>query len=84
MRFNSFEEMLRYWAQQSPDAPALCGEDGTWSYREFLERVLRRAEELERLVALAGENLRGADAFHEQDEFDVDELRDEQRRERYR
>ena len=48
MRFNSFEEMLRYWAGQSPDAPALCGEDGTWSYREFLERVLRRAEELKR------------------------------------
>ena len=46
MRFNSFEELLRYWAEQSPNAPALCGENATWSYREFLERVLRRAEEL--------------------------------------
>ena len=49
MRFNSFEELLRYWAEQSPDAPAIRGEKGTWSYREFLERVLRRAEELKKI-----------------------------------
>ena len=49
MRFSSFEHMLSHWAQQSPDAPALCFDDHgerTWTYRELLRQVENRAREL--------------------------------------
>ena len=46
MRFQSFEELLRHWAEASPSGTALCGEGTELSFRDLLERVLRRADEL--------------------------------------
>ena len=46
MRFESFEILLRCWANQSPDSLALCWEQEVASFRELYERVLKRAEEL--------------------------------------
>ena len=47
VRFQSFEELLCYWAEKSPDAPALRYEDGCLTYRGLLARVQARAAELE-------------------------------------
>ena len=46
MRFQSFEELLRHWAEASPSGTALCGEGTELSFRDLLERVLRRVDEL--------------------------------------
>ena len=45
-RFQSFEELLTSWAEESPDSPALRYEDGVLTFSELLERVQRRAAEL--------------------------------------
>ncbi len=46
MRFARFEDMLRHWAETSPEAPALrCG-SRTCSFAQLWETVQRRAEEL--------------------------------------
>ena len=46
MRFDSFEHLLRHFAETSPDAPALRYEKETLSFSQLLARVLARAEEL--------------------------------------
>ena len=49
MRFCSFEEMLAFWAGQSPDSPALIFDEKgkqSWSYAVLLRRVRERAEAL--------------------------------------
>ena len=46
VRFQSFEELLSFWAGKSPDAPALRYEDRCLSFRELAERVQTRAAEL--------------------------------------
>ena len=46
MRFDSFEHLLRHFAETSPAAPALRYEKETLSFSQLLERVLARAEEL--------------------------------------
>ena len=43
MRFDSFEAMLRFRAENDPDRDALCDEKNRVTYRELLERVLDRA-----------------------------------------
>lgn len=49
MRFQSFEELLHYWAKESPDRTALCWGQERCSFHELRERVLRRAAELKKL-----------------------------------
>ena len=50
MRFSGFEELLRWFAQQTPDGVALLYERGgvpaACTFRELQERVQRRADEL--------------------------------------
>lgn len=49
MRFQSFEEMLSYWAERKENGPALIFDEhgkNSWTYAEFLRRVRERAEEL--------------------------------------
>ena len=46
MRFDSFDHLLRHFAEQSPDAPALRYEKETLSFAELYDRVRARAEEL--------------------------------------
>ena len=46
MRFNSFRELLSYWAQERPDAPALRYGSETRSFSELYEDVCKRAEVL--------------------------------------
>ena len=46
VRFDSFEDILSYWASQSPDQTALRYGHEDCSYRELLARVRARAEEL--------------------------------------
>ena len=46
MRFGSFEAMLHYWAEESPDRAALEDSGTVVSFRQFRERVGKRAEEL--------------------------------------
>ena len=46
IRFQSFEELLSYWAGKSPDRPALRYEAQCLTFRELWERVQRRAAEL--------------------------------------
>ena len=49
MRFQSFVEMLSYWAERKENGPALIFDEhgkSSWSYAEFLRRVRERAEEL--------------------------------------
>ncbi len=46
MRFARFEHMLRYWAESSPDAPALRYGPQTFSFSQLLEAVEKRAGEL--------------------------------------
>ena len=46
MRFGSFEAMLHYWAEESPDRAALEDSGTVVSFRQFRERVEKRAEEL--------------------------------------
>ncbi len=48
MRFDSFEKLLRYWAEKNPDHTALCWENQQVSFRELLKRCLQRAEVLKR------------------------------------
>ena len=43
MRFDHFEDMLRYWAETTPDAPALCYGTRTVSFSQFLDMVQQRA-----------------------------------------
>ncbi|MCR5664226.1 MAG: acyl--CoA ligase [Oscillospiraceae bacterium] len=50
MKFQRFDELLGFWAEKTPEAPALVFEDGkgekqTWSYRELLAQTRRKAEE---------------------------------------
>ena len=50
LRFGSFSEMLRYWAEKAPDHPALVYDAGgkkTLSFSGLLQRVEKRAKELE-------------------------------------
>ena len=44
MRFDHFEDMLRHWAETTPDAPALRYGSGTVSFSQFWETVQQRAE----------------------------------------
>ncbi|MCR5136408.1 MAG: acyl--CoA ligase [Oscillospiraceae bacterium] len=46
MRFDGFEELLRYWAEASPKKPALLDSGTALSYSELCDSVMRRAEEL--------------------------------------
>ncbi len=50
MRFAGFEELLRFWAEKTPDAPALIREQGgepeTLTFSGLLEEVRREAERL--------------------------------------
>ena len=50
MRFSGFEHLLSHWAEQTPDAPAICregtGEAEKVTYAELERDVARRAEEL--------------------------------------
>ncbi len=51
MRFDSFSHMLRHWAEQTPDRPALIYEDcgkKSLSYAKLRDAVESRAEELRR------------------------------------
>ncbi len=51
MRFSGFEQLLRHWAQETPDASAfLYGSDHPQSltFRELLEKVTERRKQLER------------------------------------
>ena len=48
MRFDSFEHLLRHFAETSPDAPALRYEKETLSFAALRARVLARADELKR------------------------------------
>ena len=45
-RFESFGHMLSYWAQKTPDSPALIYEKQTLSFSQLYARVLKRSEEL--------------------------------------
>ncbi|MBR3718817.1 MAG: acyl--CoA ligase [Firmicutes bacterium] len=45
-RFQSFEELLTFWAAESPDSPALRYEDGVLTFSKLKERVQERAAEL--------------------------------------
>ena len=45
MRFERFSDMLTYWADRTPDAPALRYEKKTVTHRELLDLVEARAEE---------------------------------------
>ncbi len=45
-RFESFGHMLSYWAQKTPDSPALVYEKQTLSFSQLYARVLKRSEEL--------------------------------------
>ena len=47
MRFESFEELLQYWAEKNPEKTAVRWEAESLSFRELRDRVLLRAEELE-------------------------------------
>ena len=46
MRFDSFSHLLTYWAQYTPEAPALRYGEKSWSYGELCKAVQSRAEEL--------------------------------------
>ena len=49
MRFQSFEEMLSYWAERKENGPALLFDErgkNSWTYAELLRRVRERTEEL--------------------------------------
>ena len=46
MRFQGFEELLRHWAEKTPDAPALRYNGKTLSFAQVREAILVRAEEL--------------------------------------
>ena len=46
IRFQSFEDLLSYWARRTPESPALRYEGSCLSYSALLERVRARAEEL--------------------------------------
>ncbi len=46
MRFSRFEDMLRRWAEESPQSPALCYGTKTLSFSQLWEAVQARAEEL--------------------------------------
>lgn len=46
MRFQRFEELLRYWADKTPDAPALRYNGQTLSFSALLAAVRTRAEVL--------------------------------------
>ena len=46
MRFQRFEELLRHWAKETPDAAALLYSGRTMSFSQLWETVQRRAEEL--------------------------------------
>ena len=46
MRFDGFEALLRYWAEHAPDRDALCHAGRVLSFRELLDRIQTRAEEL--------------------------------------
>ncbi len=46
MRFESFRHMLSYWAEQTPDAPALRYYDESYSYARLYSAVLTRADDL--------------------------------------
>ena len=46
MRFARFEQLLRYWAEERPDAPALRYGTKTLSYSALLDQVLQRANAL--------------------------------------
>ena len=52
MRFSGFDELLSYWAQQTPDRPALVYEQGgdraVCTFSELQRRALDRANELGR------------------------------------
>ena len=43
MRFPHFEDLLRYWAEKTPDAPALRYENRTLSFSQTLDVVEKRA-----------------------------------------
>ena len=50
LRFGSFSEMLRFWAEKAPDHPALVYDAGgkkALSFSGLLQRVEKRAKELE-------------------------------------
>ena len=60
MRFQSFEEMLSYWAERKENGPALIFDEhgkSSWSYAEFLRRVRERAEELRAIFRHQGSAL---------------------------
>ncbi len=46
MRFDRFEDLLRHWAEQTPDAPALRYGQRRCSYRELNELIRSRADAL--------------------------------------
>ncbi len=46
MRFERFDEMLNYWANETPDAPALRYEKRLLSFSQLRDAVRTRAEEL--------------------------------------
>lgn len=49
MRFDSFDHMLRYWAEKTPGAPALVYDEGgkkTLSFSELRAEVSARSEEM--------------------------------------
>ena len=50
MRFSCFDELLRYWAETAPDAPALLFEQGgkpeSLSFAGLYDEVRREAERL--------------------------------------
>ena len=49
MRFQSFEEMIAFWAERKKGGPALIFDEGgrkSWTYDELLLRVRERAEAL--------------------------------------
>ena len=52
MRFSGFDELLSFWAQRTPDRPALVYEQGgaqaVCTFRELQRRVLDRASKLDR------------------------------------
>ena len=45
-RFESFRHLLSYWAEKTPEAPALIYEKNTLSFSQLYTRVLERSEEL--------------------------------------
>ena len=48
IRFQSFEDLLSFWAEKNPGRPALLYEGCCLSYQDLLERVRNRAEELKK------------------------------------